>query len=382
MIPYVQFRSSLDIPPPYSMPGVTVHAFVWDAPVKAVQAYCDRYFNLGDAADRGWTYGPAAIWPYVMLLVIDYPVMSYAGPPTPESDPGEVPLRDRGYVSQQEVFVAIPVMRRGTTPAKLLMNSSIEMALPFIVVGEPMSAVCGREMLGLEKLLADITLGESACQGSFSAQVRLPGWASLNHLEPQQMLPFLEVETGPAAPTFHGTSRQNSLWTLFDSQTVGKAVSAMTTVGDFVETASVGLLPTSMNTVSLKQIRDAKDPDRALHQSLVCCRSKYSCLENFRFFKEDDVKVTFHNQGSFCEILKVFLDVPENTSVDKSVDRPFSPVVKAAFKFNANIHFDDMRTLHTFAVSPGPGLPPAKIMDDTLSQGFRLLRNFLAKPAS
>ena len=96
MIPYVQFRNSLDIPPPYSMPGVTVHAFVWDAPVRAIQAYCDRYFNLGEAADRGWAYGPAAIWPYVMLLVIDYPVMSYAGQPVPESDPGEVPLGNRG----------------------------------------------------------------------------------------------------------------------------------------------------------------------------------------------------------------------------------------------------------------------------------------------
>ena len=46
-IPYVQSSASLQVPPPYHFPGVTVNAFVWEASMARVQAYCDTFFNLG-----------------------------------------------------------------------------------------------------------------------------------------------------------------------------------------------------------------------------------------------------------------------------------------------------------------------------------------------
>ena len=149
MIPYTQSVASQEVPPSYHFPGVTVNGFVWEAHLDRVQEYCDTFLNLGDEKDRGFSYGPAPTWPYAVMLFIDYPVMISAAR-APENILHATPYSDRGIVSQREVFVALPVFRRGIGPGKLIADSTLEWALPFIVVNEPSSAVCGREMLGLE----------------------------------------------------------------------------------------------------------------------------------------------------------------------------------------------------------------------------------------
>ena len=373
-IPYVQSAASQEVPPPYHFPGVTVNAFVWEAHLPRVQAYCDRFFNLGDPKDRGFAYGPAALWPYALLLFIDYPVMISSGR-APENIGHEVPYCDRGIVSQREVFVALPVMRYGTAPGRLLSDSTLEWALPFIVVGEPMSAVCGREMLGLEKLRADITIGEGTFPDSFKGSVSLPGWASLESGVMQQMLPFLDVATGPALPTFRGPPNETSLWTLFRSRTAGDVIDSLATASDFVDTASAGMVPTAMQTVSLKQYRDAAEPDKALYQALVSCRSKYSSIENFQFYNENDVEITFHAEGSFGETLR-YVELPPGRPSREDSGRPNTFRPKAAYRFNANIDFDNMRTLHTFAVDRGPGLPPSAASSDLTAPWLRPWQGF------
>jgi hypothetical protein len=357
MIPYTQSVASQEVPPPYHFPNVTVNAFVWEAHLDRVQAYCDRFFNLGDAKDRGFVYGPAPIWPYAILLFIDYPVMISASP-TPQSVLHATPYSDRGIVTQQEVFVAIPVIRRGLGPMRALTDTTLEWALPFIVVGEPMSAVCGREMLGLEKLRALIQTGESSFPDSFRGQVSLPGWSEITPNVMQEMMLFLDVDTGPAVPTFRGSPDTSSLWTLFRSRAAAGMIDVMATASDAIETLSAGTFPTSMQTVSLKQFRDALKPEEAVYQALVSCRSKYSRIQNFQFYKEEDAHIRFYKTGSFADSLEFIELPPGNPSDDpKDAANAFSP--KAAYRFNANIDFDNMRTLHTFPVRPAPHLAPA-----------------------
>ena len=371
-IPYVQSAASQEVPPPYHFPRVTVNAFVWEANLPQVQAYCDRFFNLGDAKGRGFTYRPAAVWPYALLLFIEYPVMMSASP-LPENIGQETPYGNRGIVSQTEVFVALPVVRYGSA-GRLLSDTNLEWALPFIVVGEPMSAVCGREMLGLEKLRAKITIGESVFPDSFRGRVCLPGWKTDKPDEMQKMLAFLEVDTGPAVPTWRGSAKETSLWTLLRSRTAGNVIGALATASEFVDTVSAGLVPMTMQTVSLKQFRDAKDPGKALYQALINCRSKYTSIENFKFYNENDVEITFHDDGSLSEIIP-FVDLPAGAP-RLAEDRPNSFRPKAAYRFNATIDFDNMRTLHTFAVDRGPGLPPSKATSDLISPWLRPWQGF------
>ena len=138
-IPYVQSAASQDVPPPYHFPGVTVNAFIWDAEMAPIQAYCDRFFSLGLEEDRGFVYKPAAFWPYATMLFINYPAM-VSSPRYRENTGNELGYNYRGVVSQTEVFVVMPVVRYGTTAGKLLLDTTLEWVLPFIVVGEPMSA--------------------------------------------------------------------------------------------------------------------------------------------------------------------------------------------------------------------------------------------------
>jgi len=374
-IPYVQSAASQEVPPPYHFPGVTVNAFVWEANLPQVQVYCDRFFNLGDAQERGFTYRPAAAWPYAILLVIDYPVMLSASP-VPENVGNETPYGNRGIVSQREVFVALPVVRFGGA-GRLLSDTNLEFALPFIVVGEPMSAVCGREMLGLEKLRAEITIGESEFPDSFRGRVGLPGWATDEEGEMQRMLPFLEVDTGPAVPTWRGSAKETSPWTLLRSRTAGNLIGAMATASEFVGTVSAGLVPTAMQTVSLKQFRDARNPGKALYQALISCRSKYTSIENFEFYNENDVYIKFYTNGSLAEIIP-FVDIAsggEKIADEQSI--AFRP--KAAYRFNATIDFDNMRTLHTFPVDRVHGLPPTKATSDLISPWLRPWQGFFGR---
>jgi hypothetical protein len=371
MVPYVQSVASQQAPPPYFFPGVTVNAFVWEAPLGPIQRLCDTYYNLGDPRERGFVYKPLAAWPYATLLLIEYPVMMCADPR--QLGLGGMSYADRGYMSQHEVFVAIPLLRYGATAATLLSSAAIEWALPFIVVENPTSAVCGREMLGLEKLQGDIELGEGAFRGSFRGKVVLPGWPSLDPDVMQQAMTFLTVETGPPTPTFRGSPEVDSLWTLLQSRAASRAIDALSSVADMIDQVSDRIIPTAMQVITLKQFRDAGFPERAVFQSLVTCRAKYSNITDFHFYKEDDVAITFHAEGSFKEIVQVFLDTDKTTT--------FRPI--AGYRFGADIDFDDMRTIYNFPIDGAPGLPPSPASGDMLAPWLRPLRGFLApRPSS
>lgn len=367
-IPYVQSASSLQVPPPYHFPGVTVNAFVWEASLAPIREYCDRFFNLGSIEERGFVYKPAAFWPYAALFFVDYPVMISSNP---NPDFGEIPYCDRGVVSQTEVFVALPVVRYGTSADTLLTHTEIECLLPFIVVGNSMSAVCGREMIGLGKLVAEIATGEGDFPESFHGSLSLPGWREERTGVMQEQLRFLEVTTGPTLPSFRTTTPQRSLATLLQSREAGWMMDSMTSISNFIDAATSGLLPTAMRTVGLKQYRDALDPERAIYQALVTCRSQYSNVRDFKFYDEKDVLIGFDDVGSFHEILQVFLDVGPSPSMSTVAAEPV-----AAFRFTADIDFDAMRVIHQYPIDGANGGPSTPARSDLAARWFRPWQGF------
>jgi len=374
MIPYVQSAASQEVPPPYNFPGVTVHTFVCETVIAQVQAYCDKFFNLGDPDQRGFTYQAVAAWPYGLLMCIDYPVMIRSGRGR-ENIGDEVPYSDRGIVSQQEVFISVPVMRVATAPSTRLTDTAIEWAIPFITVGNPMSAVCGREMIGLQKLRGDIAFSDGHFPDSFSCNVRLPGWPPQAGQSRQMLMDFLHVDTGPLTPTFRGSPRESSLYTLFRSRTASNGIAGLATAFDMVDTFSAGAIPTTMQTVALKQLRDAARPDQAIYQALVACRTKYTNVAGVRFYKEDDVRVTFKNVGGSFKGVNSVLQTSSLQPADKRLANEIQPV--AAYRFNADIDFDDMRTLHEFPIYDCDGPPPPRSARADLSAAwFRPWKGF------
>ncbi len=369
-IPFTQSAASQQVPPPYHFPGVTVNAFVWPVDISRVQTYCDQTFNLGTQKERGFTYRPAALWPYATLLFLDYPIM-LSSQPLPQNI-GNVPYSDRGIISQTEVFIALPVIRYGDNPVTLVTESALEWALPFIVVGNPMSSVCGREMLGLGKLLADISTGEGRFPNSFDGSIKMPFWPSLKPGVQMEEGEFLKVKTNPVLPTFRTSkSPKESLSTLFESREASLAIEEIASLSNFIDDASLGMIPTNMRTVGLKQYRDALDVERAIYQSIVTCRSHYSNITDFKMYDENDIVIEFSTTGSFQEITRVFLDVD-----DKSKKKKYKLQPVAGYRFMADIDFDQMRVLHSFAIDRENGLPPIPAQSDLTAEWARPLKGF------
>ena len=70
MAQFIVSDANPQVPPPYRFPGVNTHAFLFDIPTGFVQDYCDRYFNIGDAAERGFIYRPYPLFPYAGFIVL------------------------------------------------------------------------------------------------------------------------------------------------------------------------------------------------------------------------------------------------------------------------------------------------------------------------
>jgi hypothetical protein len=455
MLKYVDSVASQQVPPPYVFPNTTVHAFVWRPDMSKVKAYCDTYLNLkGRLQSSGVVYEPFTLWPFATLFVIDYPVMACADPgrmtmyttgsrhaeaeATSEApgakavtDAAKIPFSQRGYTSQREVFVAFPLLRRGRDLRRLATQTMIEWAIPLIIVQNPDSAICGREMLGLEKLCGGIEVGEDnldvehpsqggtvgsakvsiaipdlklpqsstsaatgsasatavfpssrklpagATPGNFWASVQLRGWESTNAAQVQKFLPFLDVTCGPVLPSIWAPSANvTSALSLLRSRTASKALEAAGVMRDFLDDSLAGLLPNMMQLVALKQFRDAEHPGKAVYQALVGCRTKFSNIVNFRVYNEHDVSLNFHNRGSFCEIVELLFDAPKNPSMDQGDDQVYSLPAVAACRFNARIDLDQMRTLHTFPIDGASGEPPA---DDWTVPWLKPWQGFMAK---
>ena len=376
-IHYTQSAASQEVPPPYHFPGVTVHAFVWQASMPRVQAYCDKYFNLGRPEERGFVYRPVPIWPYAMLLFLVYPEMVSSSPARVKIGRDLAPYSDRGIISQTEVFVALPVIRYGTRRASRILNTNLEWALPFITVQNAISAVSGREMLGMGKLLGKIETGEGYYQQSFKGSVDLPGWRTLAPGAMERNSRFLTVETGAGLPTFRGSPDQSSRWTLLQSREAGWVLDEVASLADFVEDVTAGSSPTVMRTTSLKQIRDAQDLETAVYQALVSSRAHYDNVREFCFYNENDVLITFNDAGSFGEVLDEFLDPPPNAA-----DPHRQIEAKVAFKFIADIDFDETRTIHTFPMDSDPHVTPASVSKALVSPWLRPLWGlFGARPS-
>lgn len=363
-VPYVQSANSQDVPPPYHFPDVKVNTFIWKADMAKVQHYCDTYLNLGKSAERGFRYRPLAAWPYATLMFLDYPEMISSAREI--YDFGEVPYPQRGITSQKEAFVAIPVVRYGTNPLTAMTKAAVEWIVPVIVVSEPWSSVCGREMLGLGKMLADIDLQQGEEPDSFFGEITLPGWKDDQRHEVQQPLSFVTVKTGPPMPTNAGTRDSASLYSLLDRPEAAAAMATLSKVSNFIDFASLGTIPTVMRTVGLKQYRDAKHPEKAVYQALVTCRSYFSNLGHIQFYNEQDVDIAFNAEGSFRSIIETLIPVGEN---EPGAAMSTHPV--AGFRFTADIDYDQMRVIHEFPIEAHDGIAPRKGRSDLAAAWFR-----------
>lgn len=248
-----EFTDDQQSAPPFSFPGVSIHCFLLDAAIEKLQLYCDEILNI----DPRYHFSPLA--PLVYLGISEYPRMYCDYPP----------FAQVGYTRQNEFYFMFPTIRHDAVNHNILLGSEITWAFPFIGVDSSSSAFTGQEVLGFQKLLGTITAATAPDDGSFAADVAMPGFRAAGRDVPEEVLPILRIRSGPpldgpAAP-LHGWP-----WSL---RSVGSMVEMLDDIGLHLMQAA---LPGLLSVTNLKQIRDAQDPTLANYQALVRCEWKTS----------------------------------------------------------------------------------------------------------
>lgn len=342
---FIDSVANPQVPPPYRFPGVNTHAILFDVEMSLVQQYCDRYFNIGDAVERGFVYRPVPWFPYAMILVLEYPAMI---PESSQVASGDLPpMKDRGYAGQNEFLISFPVMRHGTRRGNFLSDMAIEWATPIVIVNNSTSAISGREILGMDKIYGLVEVAGQSVLAGFMSEICLPAsWTTLSD-STQNMMKFVSIETGPPAPSLGRSANYKSAATLLGNRPAAQALAALSTVLNGLDTMTGGLMPNPMQIVMLKQFRDASDPTKAAYQALIGARCAYSDLGEYEFYNELDVQVRFRVDARFNDLWTPILGVRPPDIVDGTSSWVTVPAAMA-FSLKATIQTDNVRELHNF----------------------------------
>jgi hypothetical protein len=350
---FVETFATQQLLPPFTSMGVTVRVFLFRLSPDVVQAYCDRFLNLGETWKRPVHYMALPDAPLGVLAITDYPCTVSKRPP------GTIDPRagsdDWDKVSQHELYAAAPVYRYRVAAGGALVEPELQWVQPFLVNNNASAAFSSREVLGLEPLWGEFEfpLGEDP---GFAVDVKLPSWRVFRWDSKQERLPFLSVRTGPVLTdqqvqaTFEDIEKDPVA--LADIIALQKAIPDLNlTVGSAI--------PTAMTMVILKQFREAGDPSKAIYQALVngqCRFSKINTPERpIHFFDPKRCILQFTPGAMVDEIIATLLHIPQGVlqaRVDKlaageKVD-PVNLEVRMAVTFQADIEFDAIETIHRF----------------------------------
>ena len=251
---FVESTDCQQSPQPYVFEAVSVTGCTLAATDSNLQAWCDRFLNIGDSHQ----FRP--LMPFVWACVSHYPKMFIEG------------QEDLGYTSQNEFFFMFPVIRYSNIWG-VWFPTELSWAFPYIGVTNGTSAISGQAVLGFPKMLGTITM-ETGSDGIFTAAVAMPGFVRRDRNTEQEILPVVAIRTGaPASPASPVVAAGPTItdapathpfpWSLVSTGLLTSTFEDE--IIDLLEEIDPGLF----SVTNLKQIRDAEHSTQACYQSLV-----------------------------------------------------------------------------------------------------------------
>jgi hypothetical protein len=144
-IPFEPTIAGSQAPPPYECTGVKAFGFPLLADAPPLQALCDQFLSIAPPS-AGISFEPIQVAPNtcsITLEALDYESLR----------PTTSPWVDLGETPQRELLFAVPVVRKQNgVPVEA------GVFIPYIFVDDLGSALTGREVLGLPKVLARFSL--------------------------------------------------------------------------------------------------------------------------------------------------------------------------------------------------------------------------------
>jgi hypothetical protein len=270
--------------PPFDFNGSSLRIFPLRARQNRLQAFIDSYLNFGDPNGTPAGYFRAYL-PYVYLTIINYGRLS-------------LDAANLGWVSQNEVFMNIPLMRYKRFRKELVFQDFAS-ASPFIYVDNDLSLVTGRDVYGWQKELVSADQMSSTWatrQDEALIAVRFsspcsPGKLAGANEEPRTLLQ-IEYTLGDPLSRFPPNPRADWLpWNILSNifTSSGELMSDYIEILRGLRVAQrlplVGGVPKALeqllriglnkdaivwNTLNIKQFRDAEDPSLACDQEITC----------------------------------------------------------------------------------------------------------------
>lgn len=296
-------RGALPVRPPFLMNGVTSRVFPLKANMARLTQFVDQYVNM-DVPQDIVHFRPAV--PYVYLMVLDYGSMS----------PASVQAQNVGWVAQHEVAFAVPLERWRLEQGRLVFKGWA-CVCPFIFVDDEMSLTTGREVYGWPKVIGRVDAETplwahhplaATRQFTFSTHVFAKVYAG----EPESSKVLLQIDSAPAPSYSRVPPDPSNPWTPWSAAATalrssvslaGAAadillalrVRGFRTNRDVASLRAMGsqalgyfeqLLPMfglrrtlaapstggpalAFENITVKQFRDAQEPDRACYKALV-----------------------------------------------------------------------------------------------------------------
>ena len=335
--------------PPYGAVGVRTHVFVFRLSIQRVQAYCDKYLNLGDVAARPYHYVAVPESALGILAISDYPSLRSLTP----DDHGGLRGRDEDRVGptwdnvpQKELFAAAPVRRYRVVAGGVLVDPVLQWVQPFLVNDNSSAAFAGREVLGLETLWGPVHIDISS-SGALEVCTRLPSWRVFSRDTPQKLLTFFWADTGAPLDRDAIAARADA---------VASNPESVADMSVLAEGLALGRLARDMSMVILKQFRAADDPTAAIYQALVAADCHFEDIRDIDLYAEEECKVEFTTGAMVNEIISTLVDesvarLDASQRNDILGDETRHLQVRLAFSFTSNVRFDAIQTLHEFPMT-------------------------------
>lgn len=304
--------------PPYLFTGIQSHYFKLKAQAGALENFCARYLN---PASNSYTYWPLSSLPlvgagfgtpFVVLGVLFYPDMR-SGSFHPERS-----------TRQHEVFFSFPVLRfNNGFPDKICW------VYPFICVDNIRSAITGREVIGLSKLVGrfdcldsrpsgsshppsrDSLSGELFGEDTDSLGISVPTYLRYGRDSHENMLPIIRIQADPKfqpegllgatasdlqdSPVLDRTAAEarpgfGLPWPAPDAANAG---AFMSRIAELVR--GFTFLTPKLAINSLKQTRSSVDPAYSDHQALLETVWQSENVRQLRFWELGHFRIQIFN---------------------------------------------------------------------------------------
>ena len=286
---YLDWYGPAQMAVPADFRNVTIRVFPLKAPYPLVEKIVDGCLNIAPPGTLDFEVKPIGSSDTVVFLqVLDYGSMSSR----------VMPHKNWGYLSQKELFFAIPVFfwRKGKPE-----NPSL--FVPYCFVSNFWSALGGTAVLGYPKMLASFELPPDV-QNPYPFHIKSDVFVHHNPGTPLTPEVVLRAKENVNPPPWQAPGLDpRRLWPFGPIDELFRPLDIRESELDLLKAASVS---GKHNVIQLKQFRDIQSPALACYAALAGGNMKLEAFRGGGFLKPAEIEIFKYDSLKICETLGLY----------------------------------------------------------------------------